>query len=290
MSMEAGKLLFFLSAMDYLWHNGFYQMSRPVKNNEGELYVGSGPDLYFLTEWVEGSYPDFSRGEQVDAAVSLLADFHRKGEGFDPPQDCIPRNNLGQWSDKWQQRIKDLKKMKELAKEKKDDFDQIFLKIVNIALDEASQALNVIESAGYLDFSQSQRVLKPLCHRDFVYHNLLFRDGVTFLIDFEYCVQDSRVIDLARFIRTTFIHHPWEIETAERIIWGYQDRYPLTLTEQRMLMAVLIFPHDIWRIGHKWYLSGKKKRALYHLLCRQCQCYNQKYQMLKKLEQGFLSL
>lgn len=288
--LNGGKLLFFLSAMDYLWQKGFYQMSHLIRNREGKLYVDHGSGMYFLTEWIEGKYPDFSQKEQLDTAVFLLAKLHQKGEGFDPPPGCIPRNDLGRWPDKWRQRIADLKVMREIAEGKRDDFDLIFRQIVDIALDDAYQALEAVESAGYLQYCTEQRLIKPFCHRDFVYHNLIYNHGKAFLIDFEYCLQDSRVIDLARFIRTTFVHHPWEIRTGERIVSVYRGAYPLTSTEEKLLRAVLLFPHDIWRTGHKWYFSGQRKKTIYHLICRQYRFYDQKYHLLEKLEQGFLSL
>lgn len=264
-------------------------MSRIFRNNEGGLYVAQGSDLYFLTEWIEGKYIDFSQGEQLDAASNLLADMHRMGEGFDPPKECLARNDLGRWPSKWHQRITDLKIMAELSQRQKDDFDQVFCKLVNICLEEAYQALNIIKSAGYTEYCRSLSDLKPLCHRDFVYHNLIFNGSGAFLIDFEYCIQDSRVIDLARFIRTSFVEYPWEVDTAQRIITGYQERYPLTITEEKMLLAVLMFPHDIWRTGHKWYFSQQRNKSIYHFLCQQCRFYNHKYQVWRKLEQGFLS-
>ena len=288
--MEVGKLLFFLGAMNYLWQKGFYQMSRLVESRTGKLYVSFGPHLYFLTEWVEGKYPDFSQAAHLDAAVYLLADLHKKGEGFEPPQGSIPRNDLGRWPAKWQERICDLKMMQEFARFKSNDFDRVFGKIAGVALDDAFQALDILDSAGYPAFARRQSEIKPLCHRDFVYHNLVYRDGMAYLIDFEYCLQDSRLIDLARFIRMTFINHPWELETAGRIISGYQYYYPLNRTEEKLLSAVLTFPHDIWRIGHKWYLAGQRKDSLYQLLCRQCQFYHQKNLLCHKLQQGFLSL
>lgn len=302
METEAGKVLFFLSAMFYLWENGFHFMSRPFKTKEGELFVADGKSLYFLTSWIEGKYIDFSGEDQLEAAVNLLVEMHRKGEGFHPPENCIPRNDIGKWPDKWQKRIRDLKIMAVLSQEEKDDFDKTFHGIVNICLDEAHQSLKLIQSAGYEDYCQDLINLKPLCHRDFVYHNIIVNDTNStnvhhgyyghnaYLIDFEYCVQDSRVIDLARLIRTVFIEHPWEIGTAQRIIRGYQKIYPLTLTEEKLLLALLLFPHDIWRTGHKWYFAQQRKKSTYQLLCRHCQFYHKKYHLLKKLEQGLLSL
>jgi len=264
-------------------------MSRPFRNNEGGLYVAHESDLYFLTEWIEGKYIDFSQGKQLDDAIKLLADMHRMGEGFDPPKECLVRNDLGRWPSKWHQRITDLKIMAELSQRQKDSFDQVFSKIVNVSLEEAYQAMNIIESAGYKEYCRSLNDLKPLCHRDFVYHNLIFNGSGAFLIDFEYCIQDSRVIDLARFVRTSYIEYPWEMDTAQKIILGYQERYPLTITEKKLLLALLMFPHDIWRTGHKWYFSQQRNKSLYHFLCQHCRFYNYKYQLWRKLEQGFLS-
>lgn len=284
------KLLFFLSAMDYLWQRGFHSMSRLLRSDEGELYVSHGGERYFLTQWIEGDYIDFSQEDQLTSAVHLLADMHRRGEGFEPPKGCVPRNDIGRWPKKWRQRMDDLEKMAELSTGQKDEFDRVFHKIVKLSLEEAGLALKEIEEAGYGEYCLGQREMKPLCHRDFVYHNLIFDGSQVFLIDFEYCVQDFRVIDLARLIRTTFIHHPWEGETVRKMIAAYQEKYPLSCTEQRMLLALLQFPHDIWRTGHKWYFAEQKKKSYYHLLCRQCQFYHDKYLLLEKLEQGFLAL
>ncbi|MCR6545326.1 CotS family spore coat protein [Dehalobacterium formicoaceticum] len=284
------SLLFYLSAMEYLWQKGFHHISRICRNQEGGLYVAEGEELYFLTEWIEGPCLDFSQSEQLDLAADVLGSFHRQGAGFIPPADCLPRNDIGRWPDKWQLRIMDLKIMGSLSRGGKNDFDHLFHQMLPQGLRDAEQSLSMLQGGEYRSYCRTLEERKPLCHRDFVYHNLILHQGEVFIIDFEYCVQDSPLVDLARFLRTSFVEQPWEIKTGGRILARYQDQAPLSPAEQTLLLALLVFPHELWRAGHNWYLSGQRKKNAYQLLCCYGEIYHRKVQFWRKMEQGFLSL
>jgi CotS family spore coat protein len=281
--MAPAKLLFFLSSMDYLWDQGFHTMSRLIKSSQGEMYVEEAGSLFFLTEWVEGRYVNLAHPPELKKAVQLLADMHLKGEGFHPLPGCIQRNDIGQWEKKWQRRMKDLEKMAVLCKKETHTFDFIFRKTVQDALIQGSRALQLLASLGYKDYCRELEKKKPLCHRDFVYHNMIYSGAEIFLIDFEYCVQDSRVIDLARFIRTGWLRHPWEVGRSLEIVDLYNRYYPLSSIEYRLLEAVLMFPHDVWRCGHRWYFSGQRKNSILKGLRQEYDYHNRKWEVLKKL-------
>ncbi|WP_148136332.1 CotS family spore coat protein [Candidatus Formimonas warabiya] len=287
-STDPARLIFFLAAMDYLWQRGFFRMSKLVKALNGDLFTQSGTDLFFLTEWVEGRYINFSRREELEEAVRLLADLHRLGEGFSPPEACVPRNDIGRWPEKWRKRIADLETMSGLSESQADGFDIIFHRMCGIWLEDAYRALDILESSGYRAYSGEQSQLKPLCHRDFVYHNIIYTGQEGFLIDFEYCVQDSRLTDLARFLRTNWRNHRWERDGVQEILSVYHGRYPLSPTEQRLLPAVLMFPHEVWRAGHRWYFSRQRKKSVYDDLSQQYQCHREKQELLNNFTRGFI--
>lgn len=283
MSQNPEKVLFFLAAMEYLWQQGFQQMSQVIKSLDGDLLVKRGDESFFLTEWIEGRPVNPLDPEEWNCSIEMLAQMHRLGEGFVPPAGCIPKNDIGRWPRKWAERIADLKKMAVLASQGQTPFDFIFIRLIPKALAQAQAAIEILEKVGYQEYCAGLKKIPPLCHRDFVYHNIIIREGQVYLIDFEYCVQDTRVTDLARLVRTSWINHPWERDRAGEIVVRYHSYYPLREVELKLLEAALMFPHKVWRTGHRWYFSHQSSQHLYEVLSGELDWGNGKEEVLEEL-------
>lgn len=283
------KVKFMLHAMEHLWQRGFHNMSRVIKDCYGNVLVEKDDGVYFLTEWIEGRYVDLGKDQELMMAVHLLATIHRKGEGFNPPENCTKRNDVGRLKEKWVKRISDLEKMKSLVHKGNNSFDNDFKQMVDIALEQGKSALATLDVFGYEKYSAELITKKPLCHRDYVYHNIIYHNHDLYVIDFEYCVQDSRVTDLARFVRTTWYRHLWEEQITKRIVFLYHKNNPLSDVEFRLLLSMLLFPHDVWRIGHRWYFSGNRSKKLHNALIQELKYKTEKLNVLWKLEKGFIS-
>jgi CotS family spore coat protein len=284
---DSRRLLFNLSVMDYLWERGFHRMSRLIKNTDGRMYVECTDGLAFLTEWIEGRHVNFLNRFELKKSVHLLAEMHLLGEGFDPPKNCHPRNDIGQWEEKWRRRIEDLEKMAVLSLDGRTSFDVEFQKIYPFSIKDAWEALDALSLIGYGSYCLKLQNKRPICHRDFVYHNIIYQEPNVYLIDFDYCVQDSRVTDLARFVRTCGKRYNWKEGLAEEIVYWYHRYYPLSLREQELLLAVLKFPHEIWRAGHRWYFSSRRPRELVELIKQELSCRGEKIQVLRRIREGF---
>jgi len=278
------RLLFSLAAMDYLRYRGFTGMARLIKSVQDELYVISDDELFFLTPWIDGRYINLLNLQELQIGVQLLAQMHMKGEGFIPPRESEPRNDIGRWTTKWARRIKDLEQMEIKCREENDEFSTVFKQVIQRAVYDAYTSLQSLHRFGYTEYCKMLEEKKPLCHRDFVYHNVIFTGAEAFLIDFEYCVLDSRITDLARLIRAGWEKHPWEVDRAIKIISFYHQSYPLTEIEYCLLWAVMLFPHNIWRVGHNWFLGGQRKESLIKAISQECLYYPWKWEILSKIK------
>ena len=262
-------------------------MSRLIRNFCGEMYVECPDGLVFLTEWIEGRHVNFLDPFELRKSVRMLAEMHLLGEGFSPPKNCHPRNNIGKWEEKWRQRIRDLEMMAALSLNGETSFDRDFQKIYPLIVKDAWDAVEELSLIDYPSYCLKLQKKRPLCHRDFVYHNIIYQDPDVYLIDFDYCVQDSRITDLGRFVRTCGKQYHWNQGLAEEIVYWYHRYYPLPLTEQKLLLTVLKFPHDIWRAGHRWYFSSKRTKGVAEFLKQELSCRDQKTQVLKRIRERF---
>ena len=77
------------------------------------------------------------------------------------------------------------------------------------------------------------------------------------LIDFDYCTIDLRVVDLADFILKGIKNVAFDIEKAIEAIDSYNEVYPLSKEEYKMLYISLLFPRDFYSLVRDYYHRQK---------------------------------
>ncbi|AYE34712.1 CotS family spore coat protein [Clostridium septicum] len=252
------KLLFVYGAKEHLINNGFNNVDRYFLNIDGEPYALVNEDLYTLSEWLEGRECDFHNIDEVKLAAKTLANMHKASKGYDPPENSKLKSDLGRWPHLMTKRIKSLDKMRDMVRKKngKNDFDLLYLKSMEFYKDMGKKALRTLEESSYMKLCEIAEEEKSFCHHDFTYHNIILdKENQAHVIDFDYCKREIRAFDVSNFMIKVLKRVDWNIEFAKAIIDSYNDVYPLSKDEYKVLYAFLQFPQRYWRLANRYYYN-----------------------------------
>ena len=154
---------------------------------------------------------------------------------------------------------KGLKKIRSFirARGRKTEFELALLDAYNLFL---TQAVSVEERIKKEDFSRFYETIenqRQFAHGDYQYHNVLFGRESSSVINFEKCQWDSRVRDVALFLRKTLEKADWDIVLGSSLLKEYEELNPLTESERRQLFYRLAYPEKFRKIANFYYNSNK---------------------------------
>ena len=220
------KLLFVYGAKEHLINNGFNTVDRYFLNIDGEPYALVNEDLYTLSEWLEGRECDFHNIDEVKIAAATLAKLHEASKGYDPPENSKLKSDLGRWPSLMEKRIKSLDKMRDMIRKKnrKSDFDLLYLKSMEFYKEIGKKALNTLRTSEYDKLCEKAEIEKGFCHHDYTYHNIILgKDNSVSVIDFDYCKIDIRSMDIYNLIIKVIKNYLYDKEVISKIIKDYSS-------------------------------------------------------------------
>lgn len=250
--------LFILSAMKHLIDNGFDGIIPFIPAKDGELYVELKNGYGFLTEWISCSECDYSNPIELNIAATTLAKLHKASRGFEPAVEIEDRIGWGKWFKKFQSRITDMLKFKNIILQKsgRTCFDAIYFDNLDYHLNQARLSIEHLQSSKYLELMEREIKAKSFCHHDYAHHNVLIsKDFKARIIDFDYCICDTRLHDLSSLIIRNMRHGNWDMEKAQYIIDCYLKEGYLEPDEIDVINAFIEFPQDFWQVGLQYYIE-----------------------------------
>ena len=94
------------------------------------------------------------------------------------------------------------------------------------------------------------------CHHDYANHNVLIdTDKKINIIDFDYCMLDSGLHDLASLMLRAMKNCRWSIDRAIFILEAYGSINEIEETDIPIMAAFMEFPQDFWQIGLQYYIE-----------------------------------
>lgn len=268
-SLTPSRIVFMADALDEVYKRGFTPIARIIRTRTGEPYWLDGKQVYYLSEWLSGTRPQFASTRQVGAVARATARLHEISRRYDPLGEQPPSafavfEHLLSRKQDLQHILQQLEKSALL-----DEYDEIALRLLTKANQQASDALSLIklpEAEQQLALSESD---PGLCHLDVTRGNLIMHpSGHAQLIDFDRMAFGPRVLDLAHLIRRAMqAHGTWTSEIAIAPLLAYNRVRPLSQGEYLLLEALLTFPHRLWRLLRTYYedppnQESQQKKAL----------------------------
>ena len=249
------RLLFVHQAVNHLESQGFDKMYPIIPLCNGQSYFCDGRFAYTLFDWIEGRQCNFQKIHELTGSTRVLAEFHHKSQGFNPPEYSNMRNRLGKCMQHFEEYYLDLLEYKNLARGMAEDtFARIYLANVDFFLPLAEKAINRLHNTAYTELVDRARETRPFCHGDPAARNFILTPAnAIFMIDFDSCRLDLPIMDLIKFTRRVMKKYRWDFKVAKSLIESYHQENTLTLSELQVMKAVFYFPQKFWRMSTRYF-------------------------------------
>lgn len=251
-----GHSMFIISAMKYLQKRGFEKIPQIIETKNGEDYISLGFCYAYLTDWIVSRQCSFDNHLDILIASSKLAQLHKKSEGFTITREMEPRIAWFKWVETFNTRRDEILDFKNRIRNKasKTEFDCIYLENLDEEEKRAQISAQDLINSEYFHKMSIEITKKGFCHHDFAHHNLLIQnDGSVNVIDFDYCVLDTHLHDLASLLIRTMKNGKWDLNNANYILQAYDVFYKLVQSDILIMACLMEFPQEFWQLGIQYY-------------------------------------
>lgn len=254
---DQNQFEFIISSIEHVLSKGFNSVLPFYETVDGRSFIKTDRGYGFMCSWINSREADFKNPVERRLCLKTLAQFHlcSRGAEYKAP-GC--RNLHGKWIERFKKRRDQLLYFKALIslKDKKSQFDVMYLRSFELHYRQALKAIGDMEESYYSDIMENQRSLMELCHHDTANHNFLITpDCSMYMIDFDYCIKDSHLHDLASIIIRNMKYGNWGLDVLEFILEGYTAFIPVSEEELYVVFCFMEFPQDFWQIGLQYYVE-----------------------------------
>lgn len=253
---EFGHFKFILSAILHLEKMGFSNLPKILKTKTGERYIELLGYYAYLTEWIPSRESDFNDMEDLATVSENLAKLHKFSQGFTLTKDMKPRIAWFSWIDVFNTRKNEILDFKNRISQKayKSNFDLMYLSCMDEEIQRAEKCIELLKKSNYKKLMEKELFKMGFCHHDYANHNILISPSdKVYVIDFDYCILDTHLHDVASLLIRAMKNDRWEFEKADCIIKNYSKISKITEEEFKLIKYFLIFPQAYWQIGIQKY-------------------------------------
>lgn len=256
--MSPSYFLFIYTAVNHLLEKGFEGAVPYCSTLDGRICIRDDTHVYYVTDWIESRECRFKVREDLQKAIEAAAGLHRASAGYMPPAEAKPRIYYNKWVEKFEKKGAELLEFGKTIEDKAymDVFDEIFSKHLSYYWDQGKQSIAMINESSYADISQQSKEKGEFCHHDMANHNFLItEEGKICLIDFDYCIMDTRLHDVSSLVIRNMRYGVWDIQRAYHILNEYDRLYALSRKDLAVIKAFMTFPQDFWQVGLQYYVE-----------------------------------
>lgn len=289
--MSPSFFLFIYSAVNYLMEKGYEGVIPYNTAIDGSICIPDDKHVYYVVNWIEARECKFKKEEELKKAIKAAAELHKASIGYIPPRSAKPRVFYNKWVDKCDKKSAELLEFSKTIEDKEyiDDFDEIFSKHLCYYWQQAKDSTSMINESPYWEISKASEQRGEFCHHDLANHNFLISDeDRIYLIDFDYCIMDTRLHDISSLIIRNMRYGVWNIDKAYFILNEYDRIYTIDQKELKVIKAFMTFPQDFWQIGLQYYVE-KQPWTIEYFLMRLNRIVNDR-EIRAKFLQEFLKL
>lgn len=268
--MSPSYFLFIYSAVNHLKNAGFEGVVPYSTALDGSICIPEDKYVYYVVDWVESRECRFKKEDELKLAIKAAADFHKSSIGYKPPKGAKPRIYYNKWVEKFEKKCVELLEFSKAIEDKEyiDEFDEIYSKHLAHYWNQAKESISMIKESPYEEISRLSEGKGEFCHHDLANHNFLISgEDMVYLIDFDYCIMDTRLHDLSSLIIRNMRYGAWDIDKACFILNEYDRHYSINTKELQVMKAFMTFPQDFWQVGLQYY-TEKQPWTMEHFLMR----------------------
>lgn len=217
------------------------------KDDGGVEYILK--DCYQGTECRIGNFGDMA------AAMELLGRLHMITENIE-----LVADNSETILELYERRYKELIKIRNYvhSKNKKNDFERIFLSVQTEYIDMAKAATEQLSGLWNKLYGEiGSSAAGVWCHGQFNQHNVIHTRQGFRIINFEACCYSTPLLDITSFARKMMEKCDWDINIWNCLMEAYELQRPLAESERELLYYLMKFPEKFWKISNHYYNSNK---------------------------------
>ncbi|MEG0129401.1 CotS family spore coat protein [Clostridium sp.] len=249
---------FIIDSIEHVESNGFNGVLSPILSNGGKKYIPFESGYGYLCRWVPSREADYKNPIDLKLCVNALAKFHRASFGFDKSRAAIGRRYHGKWINKFSKKVNQMYEFKRIAecRLEKSDFDKVYVEEFNKHIKRANSSIESLKKSSYREVLDRHYAMSGICHHDTANHNFLIDDNLdVYLIDFDYCIQDTHLHDLSSIIIRNLKCGNWNMDTLNYIVSNYTNEIEVTPDEFNIMGGFIEFPQDYWQVGLQYYVE-----------------------------------
>ena len=253
---EFAHFNFILSAIKHLQSRGFETIPKILKTRDGEDYIKLGSKFAYLTEWIPSRVSNYDDLSELALISQKLGELHKCSGGFIINSSMKPRIAWYSWVEVFNTRCDEILDFRKRIYQKanRSQFDRIYLENIDKEIERGKKAIQGIIEAGYYKLMDKEVLKCGFCHHDFAHHNILIDSkGAINIIDFDYCILDTHIHDLASLLIRTMKGGNWSKDIADIVITNYCKTNQVTKEELKLMKSFIKFPQTFWQIGLQYY-------------------------------------
>ena len=253
---EFAHFYFILSAIKHLQRRGFETIPTILQTRDFSDYIKLDDKFAYLTEWIPSRTSNYSDLEELALVSRKLGELHRSSKGFVLKPNMKPRIGWYSWIEVFNTRCNEILDFNNRISQKayKSEFDKIYSENTPKEIERGLDAIEGIRSANYYKLMDKEVMSCGFCHHDYAHHNILIDDkGKVNIIDFDYCILDSHIHDVASLLIRTMKDGNWSKKKADIIINNYLKTNNITKEELILMKSFMKFPQGFWQIGLQYY-------------------------------------
>lgn len=247
---------FILSAIKHLQSRGFSKIPNILRSKDNLDYMSVENKFAYLTEWIPSRVSNYNNPIELSNVSTKLGELHNCSHGFIINGNMKPRIGWYKWIKVFETRSEEILDFKRriLQKAYKSDFDIIYLENINNEIQRAKQAIEGLKHSDYINLMDKEVMKMGFCHHDYAHHNVLVDvNGEINIIDFDYCILDSHLHDLASLLIRAMKDGKWNSSKADLILNSYCISNNVYDRELKLIKEFIRFPQVFWQIGIQYY-------------------------------------
>ncbi|WP_343009508.1 CotS family spore coat protein [Clostridium celatum] len=248
--------LFIISAIKYLQKRGFKSIPQILKTKNDSDYINLNENFAYLTEWIPARESNYDNPVELIQISKKIGELHTLSSGFNLTRDMNPRIGWYKWIKVFETRCDEILDFKKRISQKanKSEFDHIYLENINNEIERGQKAIEGLKRSHYISLMDKEVLKMGFCHHDLAHHNILVdKNNELNIIDFDYCILDTHLHDLASLLIRVMKDGKWSTQKANLILNAYCITNNVFDEELSLIKEFIRFPQGFWQIGLQYY-------------------------------------
>lgn len=260
-NLSYSRYTFVCEAIEHARQNGYVNIPRVVHTNDNKLGIQTKTGLITMIDWVDAKEANYDNDLDLQLSTKALAQLHIASHGFKSSKKASEKNLWGKWIENLNYKCIQMLEFKKMAQNKKEksSFDNKYIEYMDYYYDLSRKSIQLLEESDYYKISKKNKRQSTFCHHDLGSANvLLTKNNLVYFIDFDNCILDMTIHDLASFILKNIQYKKLDMNKVDFILKIYHKENPVSEDEIKLMKGLMTFPQEFYDFGVRYYLRAKK--------------------------------